>query len=163
MTEEERAKFPVPWFEFFTEKVIGRYVKIVLHRTTSDPWIIQRIMIADGFQPVLNMEYGSAIGMTDASVNTPVLGGAVVPDAREKKRTLQLPFKNIGEDEAMAGFLDLMNRVGTTGQVFVAWDPDDVLHRHRRAFLARMNQLDQLTATSQGRFSTTLQFTEEVA
>lgn len=163
ISEEDRAKFPVPWFEFFEDKIIARYVRVRLHRDSSNPWIINRIHAADGIQPRINMSAnGSGMGVTDASVTTIKLGGARVSDPREKRRSMTLSFEEVEEDEAM-NFLDFFYRLGTTRQGFVSWNPGATLHRHRQSYLFTIEQLGDLDAASAFRYSTSFKLTEEVA
>jgi hypothetical protein len=165
LTEENQDIFPVPWFEIFDTPVIGRYILVqIIDAGNADGRVkLGRFLISAGYQPTLNAAYGSSIGAQDASIRTTSLGGADYYDSREKRRTIDFEFDFVNEDEAMAKMLDQIYELGSSGQVFVAWDPDDTTHRHRRSFLATIERLDPLVAAFHGYFRTSYQFREVVA
>ncbi|SDF83801.1 hypothetical protein [Thalassobaculum litoreum] len=165
LTAENRAIFPVPWFEIFGTPVIGRYVLVQINDTGNAEGRLKlsRLIVAAGYQPTLNAWYGSNISAEDASIRVTSLGGADYYDEREKRRRITFEFGLTPEDEAMANMLDQIYTLGNSQQVFVAWDPDDTTHRHRRSFPATIDRIDPLVAATYGYFRTTYQFREVVA
>ncbi len=166
LTAENRLVFPVPWFEIFDTPVVGRYILVQINDTgnTAEGRLkLGRFMVASGYQPTMNAWYGSSIAAEDESIRTTSLGGADYYDEREKRRTITFEFGLAKEDEAMANMLDQVYSLGRSKQVFVAWNPDDTTHRHRRSFVATIDRLDPLVAATYGYFKTTYQFREVVA
>lgn len=167
MTAEDRDQFPVPWFDIFDEPVIGQYVHVQINATDEGSGStartrlkLGRLIAAEGYQPTDNAAVGSSITFEDATIRTTALGGSDFFDGREKRRIITLEFPVIEEDEAMANMLDSAWALGRSGQVFVAWNSDDTLHRSRRSMLATVEKVEPFVAMAQGRFNTTWQFRE---
>lgn len=165
MTAERREIFPMPWFEIFATPVIGRYLKGRIADPDNPDGRVKlgRFLVAPGFQPTINFQYGSNISVEDESIRTTSLGGADFWDEREKRRFMLFDYALAREDQAMANFLDQVYELGRSRQVFVAWNPNDTTHRHRRSFLATVERADPLVAAACGLFRTARQFREVVA
>lgn len=165
MTAERREIFPVPWFELAETAAIGRYLHGRISDTGNDDGRVKlgRLVVAPGFQPRVNFAWGSSISIEDESIRTTSLGGADYWDVRDQRRTMMFDYKLARADEAMANFLDQVYELGRSRQCFVAWDPDDTVHRHRRSFLATIEQADPLVAVGYGLFGTARQFREVIA
>ena len=165
VSEEHRAQFPVPWFEVLPSTAIGKYARFTVHDPDNADGRIRlgRQIIAGGIQPSVNFIYGSEIGITDESIRQGTLGGADYYDRRGKRRTMVLEFDFLPEDEAMSRLFDSVYQLGSTEQVFVAWDPDDTLLRHRRAMLATIERLSPLVAAAYGLTETSYILREVIA
>lgn len=167
MSAEDRQQFPVPWFDLFDTPVIGRYLHVQIDATDAGSGLnarsrlkLARFIAAEGYQPTDNAGTGSSITFEDATIRSTALGGADFFDEREKRRVITFDFPIVEEDEAMANMLDTAYRLGRSGQVFIAWNTDDTLHRSRRSMLATVEKVDPLVALAAGRFSTSWQFRE---
>lgn len=165
LSGEQREIFPMPWFELADTPAIGRHLHMRVSDTGNEDGRVKlgRLVVAPGYQPRINFFYGSNIAVDDESVRSTSLGGADIWDEREKRRSMLFDYRLARSDEAMANFLDQVYELGRSRQCFVAWDPDDTAHRHRRSFLATIERADPLAAAHYGLFSTARQFREVIA
>lgn len=170
MTAEQRLIFPMPWFDIFSVPVVGRYVLVQIKDTGNPDGRLKlgRFMIASGYQPVINMAYGSSIRPVDESIRGTSLGGADYYSQRSKRREFNVRLPFVAENEAMVNVLDAVYQLGKSGQAFFAWDPADTVHRHRRACVVTVDTFDDLEAIAaftggEGMFSTGYKLREVVA
>ncbi|WP_062233238.1 hypothetical protein [Aureimonas sp. N4] len=102
---------------------------------------IQRLFIADGWQPSHNYAYGGAHAYeTDTQIER-AIGGAESFDRREPYRVARIAFEYLPQDEALLKGLDLCRRAGTDGEIFWIADPDNERTLVQTSFLARLRQL----------------------
>ncbi|GEM_PF-3089111 len=162
----EAARFsPQPAYVIFDTPQIARYVLVQINDTANPANFIElnRLVICPGYQPTLNIVYGTQFGVTDPSVLTRTLGGKRCIDPRPKYRTIVASIDYLPQNEAFANIFDMMLRLGISQQCFVSAMPADSVNAARVSFLAAMSQLDPLTAAAFGVSGVGLHFEEIVA
>jgi hypothetical protein len=165
MAPEEAASAKVPWWYFWDTPQSARYCLIEINDTTNAAGYIDlpRLIIAPGYQPTLNMDYGARIGLETMKVATNTLGGAEVFQDGLDRRIARLGFRNLPQDEALVGLFDLARKQSINSQVFFAFDPINVVHRHRWAFLGRLRSMTDSEWAVFNRISQVIEISEVVA
>jgi hypothetical protein len=165
MQPEDALTAKMPWWWFWDTPQVARYVLIELSDTSNTAGYIDlpRLVIAPGYQPTLNMDYGAQIGLESMKVPTNTLGGAEVFQDGLDRRVARLSFRNLPQDEALAGLFDIGRKQSINSQVFFAFDPTNTFHRHRWAFLGRLRALPQSEWAVYGRVSQSIEISEVVA
>jgi hypothetical protein len=130
--------------------VTARYWRIEITDTTNPAGVVDlpRLWISPLYQPSINFRYGAQFGLESASVRQETLSGARLVDARPTRRTVQVDFGDLAEDEAAPVLHDLLRRVGVAGQCYWSADATDVLGRQRHSFLAQLAQLPPVVRAS---------------
>lgn len=167
MTPEEWAQnlYPVPVMLLLPETKVCSSVQFQF----SDPdnaagYIeISRPFIAPGWQPSINFNVGSSLGVIDSSVETVTMGMASIFDQRTKQRTFQIEFPILPQNEAFSNAFDMQMRLGRSGQVFVCLDPTDTSNFHRISCLMTAVQLSPIKYAAFGYSGLAYTFREVVA
>lgn len=125
-----------------------RYWRCDIVDTANTAGYVQagRLMVADtAFQPsIINMLHGAGVQWVDRAVISEADSGAEYFMERPKYRVMRFPLEALTETEAMANLLEMQRTLGTTGELYVMWDPEDTTYLPNRAFLARMRTLGAL-------------------
>lgn len=164
LTAENIAGRRMDYILFPSAAQTSRYWGIDISDATNPAGYVQfaRLVIASGFQPTINMQYGAAIGYEDLSSTTSTPTGAAKHAVRPKRRRLKCAINDLPESEALTNLFEMQRRLGTTGQLLVGWALDDTTHKHRRAFLARNSELSLMEMASMARYGTPLSLIEEL-
>ena len=160
---EDLAGYRQGWYVVFDRIYNARYWRIEIADSGNVDGYIQlsRIFIAPGWQPAnVNIAYGSGHGFEDNSRRTKSLGGTNYIDRREVYRTARLAFQDLEEDEGLENPHEIMRKLGTKDQLYFIWNPDDTIHKHRRAFLATMRSLSPIEYPHFDRVSVAFQLEE---
>jgi hypothetical protein len=139
----------------------GRYWLVEIDdEDNSDGYVeFGRLFISRGYQPSRNFIYDSQFGWQDDTQVTAALGAEYF-DLRSRRRVFNCTIENLPLDEAMSFLFEMQRRLGKHGQLVVALDPDDTVHKQRRSFVARHFDLTPLTNPNHGLFSAALQLRE---
>lgn len=162
LAEEEASLYPVHLYHVFQASVVGRYwlIEIDDGGGGSAHVDLPYVMLTPGWQLGINMAYGASLGWEDRSIAEESWGGAEYFEVLDGRRVVRFQIDRMADDEALAWGFDLMRRQGTHGEVFFAWDPDDVAHRHRRAFYGRLRRLSPVEAAAFGFSSLSFEIAE---
>lgn len=136
--DEELSLYPMPIVEVF-DPVVAQYWLVEFNDTNNAAGYLQisRIILAGGWQPTINMEWGATIVVEDPSTVQPALGGAEYFFKIPKRRVVRFTLPFLTDDDAMSWVFDMQTRLGQTEQLFFVHDPDDRMNMHRRSFLTR--------------------------
>ena len=165
VTAEDYALQPPPLLAVLGANAIGRYVVIAI----SDPGNpagyveISRPIVAPGYQPSFNVDYGAGLQISDPTVITATLGGARMFDARQKQRVFRGSISHLPTNEAFSNFFDMQLRSGVSKTGFFSFNPTDLANLARWSFPATFSQLDALTAASFGYTGVSISIQECVA
>lgn len=146
ITSEDFVNYPRNLIHVAAQTEWARYWRIELSDTANPDGYVQaaRLYIATGFQPSKNVSYGASLGVTDLSSIQQMDNGGEVSRQRARRRVLSASLDWLTDDEAMVQVLELSLRAGSARQLLVLRDPGDLMHRHRNAFLARMQRTDPI-------------------
>jgi len=124
----------------------ARYWRCNITDTTNAAGYVDlaRLCICGLIQPTVNMADGSTFQLTSESQRWVTDGGAAVYLDKARRRNQVFTVHNLTEDEMLAGFYEMQQRVGATGQVMWCHDTADTSHRTRRSFLAVLRELNAL-------------------
>ncbi|HXG71391.1 MAG TPA: hypothetical protein VNJ04_12370 [Gemmatimonadaceae bacterium] len=103
-----------------------------------------RLVIAQGWQPSINMQYGAKLGLETATEREVTDGGAAVYSRRATRRTAMFTLDDLPDTEALESGFDMQRIAGTSGQLMFVFDPADTAQMHRRSFLAVLRELSAL-------------------
>ena len=161
---ETALLFPQPWVYVFSTAQTARYWLIEIDDPTNPDGYIElgRVILAPGYQPTYNMQYGAAVRVVDPSEVQRSYGGRVYGERRPKDRVATFKLGLIPKAEAMLGIHDMHQRQGMTGEVFFVWNPDDAANIGRLSFLGRLAELGALEAAVYGRMGCNFQIEERV-
>ncbi len=104
---------------------VGASVLVDQWDATSSPGYAQqgRLIVANGIQPTINMDYNWSLVWVPTSVITRSVGGQISSDVRPPYRLGEFAFKSLRENEAWDQlFSELQGYVGITGDF--CWIPD---------------------------------------
>ena len=151
-TAENYALLPPPLLVVLGANVIGRYVVIAISDTANPAGYVEisRPIIAPGYQPTINVDYGAVIQINDPTIVTTSLGGAKMFDKRTKFRTFHGEIKHLPTNEAFTNIFDMQLRAGISLSGFFSYNPSDTINLARWSFSATFSQLDALTASTYG-------------
>lgn len=121
---------------------------------------VGRIIIADGWQPTLNMTNGATQTIEDLSSADQTPGGAEIYTRRKKRRVTRFAIEDLLIDEMMTKGFDMMRLAGTTEQIHLVFDPTDTIHMHRRSYTGRLRTLNALEYVSYLRHNTAFEHAE---
>ena len=122
---------------------------------------IGRLMVADtAFQPTYNASYGANIQWVDRAIVSEADSGAEYAYARPGYRVFKCATDWLTETEAMTKVLEMQRTLGTTGELYVMFDPADTTYLPNRSFLARMRALGALETPLYGVWRTGWEFKE---
>ena len=122
---------------------------------------IGRLMVADtAFQPTYNASYGANIQWMDRAVISEADSGAEYAYDRPKYRVFKAALDWLTEAEGITKVLEMQRTLGTTGEVYAMWDPDDTTYLPNRSFLARMRSLNALETPLYGVWRTGFELKE---
>lgn len=122
---------------------------------------IGRLMVADtAFQPTYNASYGASIGWADRAVVSEADSGAEYFYERPKYRVFKAAMDWLTEAEGIAKVLEMQRTLGTTGEVYAMFDPDETTYLPNRSFLARMRTLGALETPLYGVWRTGFELKE---
>jgi hypothetical protein len=143
---EIAENYPIFSLLVLDPKVVARYWHIDLIDTANPKGFIDigRLIMATGWQPTFNMDWGYSLKWeTQANIDR-TLGGPEIIEDIASGRVARVTLSNLTDHEAMAMILDMQIQLGRSGQVFFVADPSDTLHMLRRSFLATISRPDDI-------------------
>ncbi|WP_306603940.1 hypothetical protein [Azonexus sp.] len=146
VSQEAVAGYQAPFIHLLPAAIPARYWRVEINDTANpDGWVhIGRVYIADAWTPDYNLEYGNDLSFEDVSAVETSLASEEFFEARRKRRKFRFNLPRLSINEGYQQALDLERRAGTTGEVLVVADPDDVQNGVRRNFLGRISALSGL-------------------
>lgn len=110
-----------------------RYWRVELNDTANPLGYIDlyRLYFGPLTSPTVNYSWGAAFGIEPRDSASETLGGARYPERRAGRRVFKWTVDALTDQEAFGWWLDMMNTLGSEGEVLVIPDPADISHRHR--------------------------------
>lgn len=161
---ETALLIPQPWITVWSTPQTARYWLLEITDPTNPDGYIElgRVILAPGYRPSYNMQYGAAVRVVDPSEVQRSHGGRVYGERRPKYRIATFRLDHIPTNEALIGLHDMHAQQGVTGEVFFVWDPDDLPHLGRRSFLGRLAEISPLEASFYNRMGCNFQIEERL-
>lgn len=123
---------------------------------------LNRLVIAGGFQPTVNLMPGSGQGLEDLTTRSETDGGAALFYTRPKRRMVLGTLDEMTESEMFTSFWKMQKQLGISGQLFFMWDSADTTYKHDRSFLAVFKTLDPITMAAWPRYRAPFSLVEEI-
>lgn len=154
-SEEEIAGYNASAVHIFDQSTNARYVRVEISDEANLSGYVQmaRVFVGDGWQPTRNMVYGASIGWIDRTGVQEARSGAEYFDIQRMPRIARFDLPAMSESEAMSNAFDIQRAMGTAGEMFFIWDPDDTTHALRRQFLCRLRGVSPITNPGPDRWS----------
>lgn len=146
LSDEDARGYRIPWIHVFSDPVLARYWRFEIDDSDNDAGYLDlaRLIMAPGWQPTFNLATGARLGFDTDTTFEKTIGGPRIPDVGSVWRELTGEIQFLPEDEAFAWPFEMLRNLGTAGQLFFVFDPEDVAHMHRRAFLCTLRRLTAL-------------------
>lgn len=143
LTAEDVDGMNLGWVHVTDEAETARYWFFNIWDTGNADGYVQaaRLVIAKGWQPTVGMADGAEIAIEDMTLVAVADGGARRFDEKPTQRAMRFVLPEETESEALIQGFDLQRIAGTSGQLFVVYDPDDTTHMHRRAMPCTISRL----------------------
>lgn len=144
-------------------EVSARYWRIEISDELNADGFIQvgRLVMAPRFVPSYNFAVGAEFGFIDNTTSNKSESGATFFTERPKARALTMAFQNLPDAEAYAVLRDMIENLGTTGQLYLITNALDTESLQRRSFLGRLRQLSSVQYAAAG-YSTVPLVVDEV-
>lgn len=136
---------PFPAVIALTDWLSARYGRVEINDTANAAGYVQigRAHFCNGFEPVVNAEYGLKDGWRDLSTMSSAESGANWFTARRRIRTVQAVLPSLSQAEGDTLY-ELMRSAGTVGEVFYVPRPADPGMCQRYGFAGRLVELSAL-------------------
>ncbi|MEI6002744.1 hypothetical protein H3V53_38295 [Paraburkholderia bengalensis] len=148
IAEDDRAGYPGILINLLPSIVLARYVKVMFSDAANPAGYLQfgRLFLSPGWQPATNMSYGATLGWeTDTAVKRS-LGGTPYFDHKAPRRVEKFSLDLLSDVEAKTQVFEMQRKLGTDGELLVAWDPGDAMNLMRQSFVGRLRTLNPITA-----------------
>lgn len=146
--EEFLQGVPMPALGIPTTPFLGRYWSMQVDDALNAAGYVDlaRLVVAGGYQPTINPNYGMKVGWEDSSVRQESDGGAAIFNVKRKRRVAMGVIEHVPDDEAWANPFEMMRVMGISEQIFFVLDlaPNSAYHLARRAFLCTLRELTAL-------------------
>lgn len=146
---EDAADYPWPLIVVLDPAITARYWKFEFDDTTNAAGYVDlaRLVMAEGWQPTVNIAYGAEIGWETSTVAQESLGGVIFYDVRPRRRNLRCIIDVLTTDEALANFFELERSLGIDGQIMFIKDYTDTSNLARTSFLMTFSRLNAVQDT----------------
>lgn len=150
ISEEAIAGYKTPYAYYLPSSISYQYWQIeISDEDNPDGYVhLGRVFLGPNFVPTINMSWGAGLVVEDATTFETSLAGEEFFDSRERFRIHTFALEGLTESEAYQQVLDMQRLLGTSGEVFVNGDPDDITNSPRRAFLGRLQSVSPVTHDS---------------
>lgn len=150
-------------FHILPNDIQARYWRLRIIDTSNVAGYVDigRMFIGEVWQPKTNYDYGGSTGYEDPSLIETSIGGAEYFDERNPYRVMRFTLAMLEESaEGFAKVLEIYRRAGTTGEILLIPDYEDLENAQRRNFLGRLRQLSPLEHASLNYASTAFEIKE---
>lgn len=160
---EEAAGYPAVWYHVFDALNVARYLEIEFDDTANAAGYLDvaRVVVAPAWQATINPIYGqTSIRWESASTVRRSRTGVRIVDRRPGRRFAVCAFDSVSHTEGFTYPFEMARRLDLDGEVFFVTDPADTEQALRRAFLANLRVLPELTYSTFEEFSTVIEIEE---
>ena len=160
-TAEDVEGQNVGWVHVSTAAQSARYWRYDIWDTANADGFVEigRLYTCAGWQPTVNMVYGSSVGVQTATRGEESWGGAELFDVRASRRVFRVLLEDEPEAEMMQQALRQMRKGGIHRDFFFVSDPSDSF-MHERAMPCRMATLSPLDMPFFARYNAAFELRE---
>lgn len=164
LTAEERSLVSGDYSLLLPTVVIARYMRVEIDDQTNPAGYVEAgmLFIADGWRPVVNMDWGYTLQWQDRTQVDETASGQEFFGQKARRRRASFRLSWMPTDEAMGRALDLDGQLGLSGDLYFLTDTDDTLHKMRRSFLCRLEQTSEITHAGYDRHGKAYQVIERI-
>lgn len=162
LTDSELSSFTPLYIYFLPEVAIAMAVVIEFDdQTNADTYVeFGRVMLADAWQPEINIQYGIAFGYENPTEVEYADDGTAYFDVKPPKRTLTFTFGRLTEDEAFNKVYLMKRNQGISKEILVAYNTGTMPGYFQRRFIGRQSEVTPLTHPFIENYSSTLNIIE---
>jgi hypothetical protein len=137
----------------------ARYWRIQISDTDNPDTYVElaRLWLGPLWQPLRNYDFGSSLVWEPRTVTEQSLGGVLYHDGRAPVRVLRLRLPMLDPSEAWGELLDAQRRLGTTGELWVIPDADDIARSFKRDLFCRFRAFDPIAQIENDVHETTIE------
>lgn len=149
-TEAQIARLQRPMIFVLPSALTARYGRLTIEDPDNAAGYIQagRLFAADALQPSRSFIFDAEIGFRDLSEFQRTRSGARIFTELAKPRIVGVQWNTLSQREAMGGFFDMQQQMGTTGECLFVWDPADTANALRSQFFCTLTELNPLRVTN---------------
>lgn len=161
-TEDDLDGYSWNYVHIPPQLIYQQYWTVEIDDTSNPDGYIEigRVFIANGWQPIYNMNVGASIGYNSRSTVSEAQDGTEYFDERTAYRVANFSLSAIDVDEAMGQAFDIMRRVDISREVLFVYNPDDTVNLLRRTFLGRLRELSPIEQPYSHLYSTSFTIKE---
>lgn len=155
ISQEAVAGYQTPYVWYADASLSYQYWQVEIDDATNDDGYIHigRLFTGPVFVPTYNMSWGASLVVDDATTFETSLSGEEFFDTRQRFRIQTFALDFLTEAEAYQQVMDMQRLLGTSGEVLINGDPDDVTNRPRRSFLSRLQNIAPVVHEAHGIYS----------
>lgn len=149
--------------------VQARFLDIYFDDTSNSDGFIEigRLVASSGFQPEINMAYGSSVAFVDESRIQRSRGGQFFSDIVPVYRQFKINLEYVKTQDMLSNFYEMQRRGGTFKPVLIILNPDDAINLHRYTLYGSLDKTTDMPWTEGGSdepyMSVSLTFNEWIA
>lgn len=145
--EEGRESFTPLFTHFLPEVQIAKNVTIEIIDEANVNGYVEygRILVADAWQPDINVSYGINFGYDNNTVVERADDNTEYFDVKRQKRTMSFMFGRLDEQEAFTRLYSLQRQQGISKEILVAYNLVNTSENYQRMFIGRASQLDPIS------------------
>lgn len=149
-SEEEAEGYPAVFFKVYSNSIIAQYWQVEISDTSNTDGYVEigRVVMAPAWQATLNPVPGFSLGWQTASTVVTGRTGVRFIDRQPSRRVSRFEIDYLPSAEALTYPFEMGRKQNMDGEIFFIFDPDDTVHRLRRAFLANLRTLPSLVHPS---------------
>lgn len=146
VSAEDRDGLTISHIYVLPAALSARHVRFEIVDTANPAGYVQvgRLVVAGGYQPTFNPDYGATLGLQTATTRNDSEDSAALFDVRPIRRYCVGVLSDIPENEAFTKAWLMQRRLGKHGQLFLVWDPADTTLMHERSFLGVFEDVSAL-------------------
>ncbi|MGP5325909.1 hypothetical protein [Vreelandella titanicae] len=149
LSEDDRKRYTPNMIVLFDERMLARglHVELLDSSNPDGAIIIGRVMPADVWQPLYNLDHNVSHGYDTGTQITRAGDPARTGYARRvtPKRTVNFQLSNLTEDEAFLRIHRLQRTQDIVGEILYLWSPVPSALNFARAMVAQQTELNGIT------------------
>lgn len=147
---------------FFPDIVIARSLLIEIADALNPAGYVEagRLMVANAWQPEINMSYGVQFSYINTTGVEETDDGTEYFDRRSQRRTMDFALENMTQSEAFGSIYAMKRDLGIDREVLLAYELEPSTEFFYRTFIGRLAQVDPISHPYLSRYSSPISIRE---
>lgn len=135
-----------------TQQAIARFMDLYIYDDNNQDGFVEigRIVATSGFQPEINMSYGSGINIVDESRQQRSRGGQVFSDIVPRYKQFRINLEWVKTQDMLSNFYELQYTKGTAQPILIILNPADLVNLHRYTLYGTLDKTSDMSWTDSG-------------